>query len=379
MAMRFSLASLLMLAGMIQGVILSAVLLDRKRRNFRANRYLAGLIIAMTVRLFNAFLTRSVVPGTVPVTGRFTIFLIFAFLPLLYFYVRALTEPEFFFRPAHLAHFIPAGLAFLYTVPFYAAALLAPETARSYGQSWAWETTAVNGLVLLQQLIYGIWIIRVVSSYRRRIADLVSSLERIRLSWILWLLGVLVVLTLFVFGIVIYRLAGGSSAPLFAQRDVIYSAIMALTIYAAGYFALSQPEVFSPPLARAAVKKYESSSLSPAKAEESLRLLTAMMENDALYRDENLSLPSLAEKAGLSVGHLSQVINERLGKNFYDFVNGYRVEEACRRLRDPRTRSQKIITVAFDVGFNSKAGFNRVFKKQTGLTPSAYRAKAGAA
>jgi len=377
--MTFSLVSVLMLVGVIQGIFLSVILLDRKRRNFKANRYLAALIIAMTVRLFNAFLTRSLPPGGVPVTGRFTLFLIFAFPPLLYFYVRALTEPEFSFHSARWLHFLPPALAFLYTLPFYYTVVFSPETARSYGQAWPWETTGLNGLAVLQQLIYAIWILHGISSYRRRIAELVSSVERIRLNWILFLLGALVFLALFVSVVVFYRLGGGRPGPLFAQRDLIYSGVMALVIYAAGYFALNQPEIFSPPLARAAAKKYEGSSLTPAKAEEHLRLLTALMENDALYREEDLSLPSLAERLDLPTGHVSQIINERLGKNFYDFVNGYRVAEACRRLRDPRTRSQKILTLAFDVGFNSKAGFNRVFKKHTGLTPSQYRDKPGPA
>jgi AraC-like DNA-binding protein len=68
-------------------------------------------------------------------------------------------------------------------------------------------------------------------------------------------------------------------------------------------------------------------------------------------------------------------LNERLKKSFYDFVNGYRVEEARRILRDPRRGDQKILTIAFDSGFASKAAFNRVFKRHTGMTPSEYKAR----
>ena len=97
------------------------------------------------------------------------------------------------------------------------------------------------------------------------------------------------------------------------------------------------------------------------------------MENDRLYLDEELSLRTLSEKTGLPSAIVSQVLNERLKRNSYDFVNGFRVEEAKRILRDPRRSDQKILGIAFDTGFASKVAFNRVFKKYTGLTPSEYK------
>jgi AraC-like DNA-binding protein len=70
---------------------------------------------------------------------------------------------------------------------------------------------------------------------------------------------------------------------------------------------------------------------------------------------------------------LSQAINERTGQNFYDFVNFYRVETVKERLKDPEKRDMNVLHIAFDAGFNTKATFNAVFKKSTGLTPSQYR------
>ena len=75
----------------------------------------------------------------------------------------------------------------------------------------------------------------------------------------------------------------------------------------------------------------------------------------------------------MSAHNLSQVINAKLGKNFYDFVNEYRVEEVKRRLRDPKYTNLKILAIGMDAGFNTKSTFNAFFKKHTGLTPSQYR------
>ena len=97
------------------------------------------------------------------------------------------------------------------------------------------------------------------------------------------------------------------------------------------------------------------------------------MDSQRPYLDPDLSLPSLAERLGLARNTLSYVINQRLGRNFYDFVNEYRVKEVKRLMEDPARRDHKLLAIAFDAGFNSKPAFNAVFRKMTGLTPSDYR------
>jgi len=72
----------------------------------------------------------------------------------------------------------------------------------------------------------------------------------------------------------------------------------------------------------------------------------------------------------MSVNHLSQVINQQSGKNFFKFINEYRVEEAKRLLTDQSTQKYTILAIAYDCGFNSKSSFNTIFKQYTGKTPS---------
>ena len=120
--------------------------------------------------------------------------------------------------------------------------------------------------------------------------------------------------------------------------------------------------------------KYKRSSLNPIYMEECIKKLTYLMEVKKVFCDETLSLQSLSEKLSTTPHQLSQIINEKLKKNFSDFVNAYRIEEAKKRLTDPKG-DRKIITIAFDVGFNTKVAFNKTFKKYTNLTPSQYRKK----
>lgn len=97
------------------------------------------------------------------------------------------------------------------------------------------------------------------------------------------------------------------------------------------------------------------------------------MQTDRPYLNSNLALPELAAKANLSTHHLSQLLNERLGKNFFDFVNEYRIAEVKRKLRDPAFAHLKIEELAYGCGFNSKSAFNTAFRKFTGITPSEFR------
>ena len=82
----------------------------------------------------------------------------------------------------------------------------------------------------------------------------------------------------------------------------------------------------------------------------------------------------LAEELNTPEHQLRALINQRLGyKNFSTFLNGYRIEETCERLTDPKEARIPILTIALDAGFASLTPFNRAFRQATGMTPSEYR------
>lgn len=122
-------------------------------------------------------------------------------------------------------------------------------------------------------------------------------------------------------------------------------------------------------------KKYEKSGLRPEHAEVLGNRLRQLMRRDALFRDPDLTHQALAGRAGCSPKHLSQVLNEKIGESFYDFVNAYRVEESKRILIDPSEKKTPVIDVALRVGFNNKPSFYNAFKKATGRTPAQFRAE----
>ena len=93
------------------------------------------------------------------------------------------------------------------------------------------------------------------------------------------------------------------------------------------------------------------------------------MQTRQLYTDPELTLPQLARQCGTNPSQLSRIINAGYDSNFNDFINEYRVRAMMDKIRAGEHRTQTLLGLAFDCGFNSKATFNRVFKKKTGLSP----------
>ncbi len=104
--------------------------------------------------------------------------------------------------------------------------------------------------------------------------------------------------------------------------------------------------------------------------------LDFLMKEAKMYRDPNLGLESMAKQLKISSNYLSQLVNKLSGYNFADYVNGFRIEDAKRKLRNPSFVHYTIISIALEAGFNSKSTFYSAFKKLTGISPKEYRVSA---
>ncbi|MFM8911335.1 MAG: helix-turn-helix domain-containing protein, partial [Flammeovirgaceae bacterium] len=164
-----------------------------------------------------------------------------------------------------------------------------------------------------------------------------------------------------------------------------------------GYFAIHEPDVFRVPAVDFSnapnktvttiplpIGMLESNpvAIEPAPAEatelpiEHLEMevgkLSHYMETKKPYTNPKLTLVELAHSLDMPPYVVSKVINHGFDKNFFDFVNSYRIEEFKKRVEDPQFRNYTLLSIAFDVGFNSKTAFNRSFKKITNQTPSTF-------
>lgn len=369
------LLAVLNLLGAGQGLLMTLALAGVKRGDRFANRVLAALTATISVIVGGAVLVSTNYVFVFPHLSRVHHPFVYLAGPLLLLYLKALTSGARRLAPKDLWHFAPAALCALYLAPYYLQsreAKLRHLAAEYYEDSLGGWYYFRSALFIAQFLVYVILIARLLAGYSRR-ADRGSVRGRRVLFQVRFFAAASVV---FLAGAAL-RYALDQSA----RWNLLVPLGASVLVYALGYVGLSKPEALAggegeeaqPPPAR----KYERSTLTPERSERYLKRLREVMEAERPYADGGLTLQKLADKLSVPAQHLSQVINERTGQTFSDFVNAYRVEEAKRRLSDPRARHFTVLSIAEEVGFSSKSSFNLVFKKHTGMTPSEFRRASG--
>lgn len=153
-----------------------------------------------------------------------------------------------------------------------------------------------------------------------------------------------------------------------------------MMIYVILYYFVKKPQVFTlivPDTADAETKatseKYQKQNLSAGERKAYLDKIEKYLTEEKPFLDDKVTLATLARELGIPAHHFSMVINIERNMNFYHLINFYRVEEAKQLLHDAALQHENVLDIALMAGFQSKAGFNRIFKEITGHTPSAYR------
>jgi AraC-like DNA-binding protein len=306
--------------------------------------------------------------------------------PFLYFYVDTRTRETARLRASYLVHLIPFASFAVYVLTLNAPT---PHTGvATHTQNIFSLSGFVNAALLLSVPFYIVWSLILIQRYRERLLGAVSNVDRIHLRWLkfltlslgaVWLVVILTFLTRFL----------GAESPQMPTNS-IFLAVM-LFVYAIGYFGFRQRAIFidhqdaalaGPPTPEAtgvetpAVEsKYRKSGLATEEVEGLHGALLEFMKTQRPHRDDQLTLVKLSSALNSTPNRLSQVINSRENLSFYEFVNGFRVREAEALLVDPEWADSSVLDIAFESGFGSKSGFNRVFKAKTGLTPTEYRKK----
>jgi AraC-like DNA-binding protein len=240
----------------------------------------------------------------------------------------------------------------------------------------------------IQRLVYYFLARNMLISYQRSIQQLYSETSRINLHWVKWLVNGYLLLVLLIISFNVFILIYPEQYSLLV---LIIGVLVTIYVYMAAVKGIFQSTLWQVNVnlnkeqVEAEIKQAEQVELkrpankkpitSETKINEIVSKLNSVMKNEKLYQETELTLQQLAEKIKSPSYQVSQAINERMGKNFYDLVNGYRVEEAKRLLADSENKNYTILSVGFEAGFNSKTTFNTVFKKFTGLTPTEYRDK----
>ncbi len=305
----------------------------------------------------------------------------------LYLYVAAMTNQLPQKKWTAFLHFTPTVLAFLYLVPFFLKTdTYKIEVFRNNGAGYELFSLIMLMAVSVSGVIYVVWCSFLLKKHRHNIEDQFSDIEKINLQWLQFMtIGMLVIWMLVIF------IEGG----VFTFCGVV------IYVFLMGYFGVRQVGVFTDNRTLSTVEiesrenmseeisqeknfieekkarelpkeKYSKSGLTEEKAEELFHKLSLLMKEQEVYKQGELTIGELAQTLDIHSNYLSQVINEKQGCNFYEYVNNYRVEEFKRLSSLPQSKNMTLLALAFDCGFNSKSSFNRYFKKVTGVTPTAY-------
>ena len=301
--------------------------------------------------------------------------------PFLYIYISALAAKKKNLDRSDFLHFIPFATFILYLLVAsmfntYAERIRIDHVSREIEPPLLFVVFLI--LTALSGPVYFLLSVGLFRKLDLRIFNNFSYSRDIDLDWLRKLVFVFgIIWTALIIIAVIHHVF-----HLFTMSFCSDGLFLSLSVFIilVGYFGLKQKEIFvrhpggeSRDFITEPKTRYAGSSLKDSDLDSYACRLKHHMDEEKPYLDETLSLPQLASSTGIPSHRLSQVINERFGQNFFDFVNRYRVEEVKERMTDPAFKRLSLLGIAYESGFNSKSAFNRVFKKMTGMTPSQYR------
>ena len=323
--------------------------------------------------------------------------------PLLYYYVVYLTTPKTINKPQFLLHFLPTLIVLIINIVTYG--LLSDELKLTIITRQKLPLIADSQLLLfdiykttyhicsvyiynIQVVVYGVLMLIKYNQHRKTIKSYFSYTEKISLKWIL-------IFILLFWGISIYEIF------LYDIFRDFYFYLLFFYIGFLGYFGFKQhdiyiqeileernnnlsltesqenltdsiiPEIENNINLKISIEKIE--KINPTIINENINKLEQVMINEKPYLNSNLNISELAELIGVHRNTLSMLINDYYHKNFFTFINEYRIEEAKKKLSDRNFDQFSIEGIAKSVGFNSKSVFNPAFRNITGVTPAEFK------
>lgn len=374
----------IILVGVVQSFFLSLIVFTKKDKS-TADIFLGFWFLFTGLHLLDYYSLSTQLFLTYPAIGGLGMNFPMLQGPFMFVYIQIVTSREGSFRLSYLLHALPFFLITAFLVSdFY---LLEPLEKLAY-----FQTKIVHVSTPLLKIA---WILNVFSGpvyvilswlrlkkHASNIKEQFSSTEYINLNWLKYILVALGLVWVIVLFTMVLRNWFTSLSIGFTDHLIYYG--LTITIFFLGYFGVKQKGIFnniSSPEQHSLnnlkpdtpqQQSYKKSGLTDDRAKELLNELLLYMDNEKPYLNNKLTLQEVANHLNISTNHLSQIINEQLHVNFFEFVNRYRLNEVKARLSSSSIQKFTILSIAFECGFNSKSGFNAYFKKETGLTPSAY-------
>lgn len=359
--------------GFIQAWIYAFLFWKRAYQNNRLSDYLFGLVlIGMAFNIWEYMLGFSGIEILWQELNFLPRTFGLAFPPLCYFYFKSQIDKDFRFTLKDVFHFLPFLIDTLYRIVIFS---MGKDFVQYFEKNYhsAWGIGHLELLISIMLTAYYVYrAFRLYNQYRLWTKTQFSDIEAVSFKWFRNLLIVLLLDWI----VSLIKLVVISNFKLDFQQDWWDNLIGVILIYyisITGY-AQAQPtkdlvfkETENTILENPQKEKFDEGELNQWKT----KILT-LMHDDQLYLQPELTLSDIAIRLKTNISVLSGVVNNAFGKNFNDFVNEYRVKEFQKRVLLPENKNITLLGIAFDCGFNSKATFNRSFKKFTGKSPKEF-------
>ncbi|MXV51933.1 helix-turn-helix domain-containing protein [Pedobacter sp. HMF7647] len=336
---------------------------DIPKGNIGANKWLGAFYFCLACTFYQLYIDKAGLSNGFQILVYFLELSRWAVMPCFYYAIINFTDPEYSNKRAWV-HFIPSLGYLLYSLRYIVPGFFGyPQQLPEF----PFLIFILRYFFTGQLIFYWLLSFRKLSAHRKYLLQVASSIERIDLNWLknLMLISLVMILLRFIPD------KGGfvnNFIPLLYFSGMIFLA----------YYSIRQQPIFAIALPQSAPSSDHQSTkevferLEVQQVEALRARVTKVTREKKLYLDPSLSLPALSGQIGIGVQDLSYVLNNGLGKNFYEFINELRVEEAKALLESEKVKSLDMLGIATHAGFNSKTTFNTTFKKLTGLTPTEY-------
>jgi len=368
--------------GVFQGLLLSWFFIKNGRKDKKANLYQGMVILFLSLAIFEELLNNTGYIVKVLAISNFSEPLNFTFAPLFYLYVRSSLNPTE--KKKVWIHFIFAFFWLLYMVFYFVQSNEYKYNSYIETKHPDWEYIKaiykisedplgirdyINELTAVQFIIYmAASIIVLMRKFRSVNQSVFNTNNEMLIVLRNTTFHFLMIIAVFLATKIYYGMNSDIGGYLIASY-------VSLMIYTTSYQVVNKSDFFNQPhsFLDFHIPKYQKSSLSEENKEMILLKIRKEMEGNKYFTNNLASLSGLAKLINESSHHVSQVINEKLNKNFFELLAGYRVEYAQKLIREDKDTKLTVEELSDMVGYNSKSSFNTAFKKITSLTPSEFR------
>jgi AraC-like DNA-binding protein len=360
-------------AGIVQGFFVAFLLNRRNGKRSRANVFLSILLVSLSFSIAHILFTGHVLHHfaiNVYSIGDPTFLLI---SPLLWFYTSELIGQKVGLSRTMFIHFIPFLIVVIFSLTV--TSIRSDEVIHFLQHSHRMLRHFFWIGVVIQFSCYLFFIHKRWNAYQHLLQQETSNTDNVSISWVRFFMAVFLAMNVFFLFTLFASIHFGNHEWSWTAIAMVFS----LSVFALGYKGMLQKEIFYPgiqddkPADPGMQRKEPNQRVLEKPDQELINKVLHYMEEKKPFLDPELTLSSLAKALELNRTQLSQLINEGMGDNFYDFVNKYRVEEVKKLMADPKTDKLNLLGIALEAGFKSKSTFNLIFKRFTGLTPTDYK------